>query len=152
CFVPRAGPTVKLVDFLRSLAEETCPQHIAEEVVIAIPKTVIVERHDKQVRPLQRLERGPAGGASDDSITERRSHVAENRGSEQEVADLVGLTLEYLFDEVVHDKAVVTGEVGDEAGYVVTTLKRQRGELQCRDPSFGASLERTDVVLGEVET
>ena len=52
---------------------------------------------------------------------------------------MVGLALQDLFDQVVDDVAVVAGEAGDEAGHVVTTLHRERRQLQRGDPAFGAA-------------
>jgi hypothetical protein len=49
---------------------------------------------------------------------------------EQEVADFLGLTFQYLFDEVVNNEAVVASEAGDESVDVVAALHRQRGQLQ----------------------
>ena len=40
----------------------------------------------------------------------------------RKLADLFGLTVEDLLDEVVDDVAVVPGKSGDEAGDVVTAL------------------------------
>ena len=43
----------------------------------------------------------------------------------RKLANIVGLTLPDLLDQVVDDVAVVAGEVGDEAGDVVSPLHRQ---------------------------
>ena len=56
-----------------------------------------------------------------------------------------GLALQDLLDQVVDDEAVVAGESGDEAGDVVTSLHRQRGQLERGDPAFGPALQRRDV-------
>ena len=55
------------------------------------------------------------------------------------------LTLQHLPDQVVDDVAVVAGEAGDEAGNVVSSLHRERRQLERGDPSFGASLQSGDV-------
>ena len=49
-----------------------------------------------------------------DRVAERAGQPLEDRGVEQEGADLVGLPVEHLLDEVVHDVPVVAGEAGDE--------------------------------------
>jgi hypothetical protein len=62
-----------------------------------------------------------------------------------------GLPSQDLFDEVVDDVAVIPGEPGDEAGDVVSSLHRQRGQLERGDPAFGASLQGRDVVRGQLQ-
>ena len=57
----------------------------------------------------------------------------------------LGLALQHLLGQVVDDVAVVPGEAGDEPGGVVASLHRQRRQLQCGDPPFGASLQRRHV-------
>ena len=63
----------------------------------------------------------------------------------RKLADLVGLTLQDLLDQVVDDVAVVPGEAGDEAGDVVSPLHRERRQLERGDPAFGAPLQRRHV-------
>ena len=67
------------------------------------------------------------------------------RRLEQEAPHLGALAVEHLPDEVVEDEAVVAGELGDEAGDVLSALHRERRELQRGDPSLGASFEHLDV-------
>jgi hypothetical protein len=40
---------------------------------------------------------------------------------------------------------------GDEAGDVVSSLQRQRGQLEGGDPAFGASLQGRDVARGQLQ-
>jgi hypothetical protein len=62
-----------------------------------------------------------------------------------------GLPSQDLFDEVVDDVPVVPREPGDEAGDVVSSLHRQRGQLERGDPAFGASLQGCDVARHQAE-
>ena len=57
-FEPVARSQVQLVDVLGQLVEQPGAQHLGEEVVIAVPLAVVVERHEEEVRPVQRLEGG----------------------------------------------------------------------------------------------
>ena len=66
-------------------------------------------------------------------------------------ADLVGLTLQDLLDEVVDDVAVVAREASDEASDVVAPLHRQAGQLQRCDPALGPVLQRRDVGVRQPE-
>ena len=85
-------------------------------------------------------------GRSGDGVAQRAAEPAEQRGLEQEVAHGAGLALQHLLDQVVDDVAVVPGEPGDEAGDVVPSLHRERGQLQRGDPALGALLQRGHVL------
>ena len=89
---------------------------------------------------------------SGDGVAQRAGEPFEDRGLEQEVADVGGLAGEHLLGEVVDDVAVVAGETGDERAGVLAALHRQRGQLQRGDPAFGACLERGDVALAQPQT
>ncbi len=65
-----------------------------------------------------------------DRVAQRGRQSVEDRGVQQEPAHVRWLPVEDLVGEVVHDEPVVTGEPGDELRAVVTTLERQRRELQ----------------------
>ena len=60
--VPGAGPSVELVDPLGLLVEQPRPEHVGEEVVVAVPEAAIVERDEEQVRPVEPLEHRLAAG------------------------------------------------------------------------------------------
>ena len=60
--VPPAGAPVQVGDLVGALVEQMGPQHVREEVVVAVPPTVVVERDHEQVGALQRLEHGLAAG------------------------------------------------------------------------------------------
>lgn len=57
--------------------------------------------------------------------------------------------MQYLFDQVIHDVPVVTGEPSDEPGHVLSARHRQGGKLKCGDPALGAPLEGKHVLCGE---
>ena len=81
----------------------------------------------------------------------------EHRGVEQEPANVVGLAVEHLLDQVVQDEAVAAGERVDEAGHPAgvpgagAAAGRESGQLQPGGPSLGAVLEGGDVRRIEVE-
>ncbi len=60
-----------------------------------------------------------------------------------------GLTLQDLFDQVIHDIAVVSGERPDKLGNVIAPAHRERRQLEPGDPAFGAVLQRGDVAQAE---
>ena len=145
---------MELGDVTGSLLEQVRVQHVAEQVVVAVPGAVAVERDQEQVRPVQRLEHrpaAPAAGQPADRVAQRPGEPVEDRGVEQEAAYVVGLAAQDLVGEVVDDEPVVAGEPGDEA----RTGRRGRAargrQLEGRDPALGPRLERRDVGVREAE-
>ncbi len=95
--------------------------------MITIPLAVIIERHDKEVASFQCFQSCITVLLAGDGIAERTMQLIEHRGLEQEVPDTIGLTLQNLFDQIVHDLAVVAGEGPDEAGNILVALHGKRG-------------------------
>ena len=63
--------TVQRRDAVGLLVEQARPQHVAEEVVVAVPPTAVVERDQEEVAPLERLEHGLAAVLAGDGIAQR---------------------------------------------------------------------------------
>jgi hypothetical protein len=143
---PVTGPDVQCTDAVGVLVEQSRPQHLAEEMVVAVPPTAVVERDQEEISALESLEHGLAAVLTGDGVAQRTREPAQDGRLQQEAAHLFRLTLEDLLDQVVHDEAVVPGEARDEARHVVAPLHRQRGQLQRRDPALGTSLQRGDLV------
>ena len=140
---------MKVWDFVGPLIDETCSQHIGEEMVVAIPPPLIVERNQEEVAPIQRFQHRLAAGLAGNGITQGTAQPAQDGGLQQEGLDQAGLTLHDLLDEIVDHIAIVASETGNEAGDIVAPLHRQRGQLQCRNPSLGAPLEGSHVRCGQ---
>ena len=60
CLIPVAGSPMQLGDEARLLVEQVGLEHIGEEVVVPVPTTLVVERDEKEVRPVERLQHGLA--------------------------------------------------------------------------------------------
>ncbi len=149
--VPLAGAAVQVCDLLGPLVEEMGPDDFGEQVVVAVPATVAVQRDEEQVGPVQVLEHVLAARVAGHGLAQRSAHPVEDRGLEQEVTHLRRLTVEHLFGQVVHDVAVVAGEGGDERRGVCAPPQGQRRELQGGDPALGAGLQRRDVARSDRE-
>ena len=54
-FIPRACPLMQARYLLRLRLHQVRLQHIGEKVMITIPLALVVQRHDKEVAPLQGL-------------------------------------------------------------------------------------------------
>ena len=126
-------------------------EHVGKEVVIAIPVALVIQRHDKEVASLQGLQAHAAPRLAGDGIAQRAIQPVENGGLEQEAADRFGLTLQDLFDQIVHDVPVVSSECPDEPGNILVALHGERGQLQAGNPAFGAVFQRGDIFRREVQ-
>ena len=152
--VPVAGPPVQLRDQVGVLAEQPGVQHVGEEVVVAVPRTLGVQRDQEQVVPLQVREHRGAPALSADGVAQGAGEPVEHRGPQQEVADVGRLTRQDLVGQVVQDEPVAAGERLDE----VRDLRpggdrpqRQCRELQAGDPALRATFEGGDVRDVEVQ-
>ena len=129
------------------LVRQVRAQHIAKEVVIAIPLAPVVERDQEQIGPVERLEHGLASVLLGDGVAQRAGQPIQHRGLQKEFAHVFRLTLQDLFDQVVDDVAVVTGEALDELRDVVSSLHRERCQLERGDPAFGPPRENGELGL-----
>ena len=92
-FVPFAGATVKHGGTFGDGAQQSRPQHVGEEVVIAVPLTPVVEGNDEEIRSLQHHEHRATTVMRGDRIAQRTAEAVEDRGLKEEVAHIVGLAL-----------------------------------------------------------
>ena len=99
-------------------------QRVGEEVVVAVPPALVVERDDEQVLALEGLEHRLTVGAAGQRVAEAAGQLVEHGGVEQERAHLVRLAVQHLLDEVVEDEPVAAGEGLDEPGDVAGRGRR----------------------------
>ena len=92
------------------------PEHVSKEVVIAIPLSPVIQRHNKEVAPLQRLQHFPALILIGDGVAQRPVQPGQYGGLQQEVAHILWLALQDLFDQKIEHKAMASGEGPDEIG------------------------------------
>ena len=60
-------------------------------------------------------------------------------------------TLQDLFNQVIDDVAVIFREAGNETSDVVSTPHRERSQLECGNPPFGALLQGGHVPCGQIK-
>ena len=72
------GPIANSAQELKSFVQQVRSQHIAEEMVVAIPTTAVIQRDQEQIRPLQRDESGPAVRLTGDRIAQRPAQTVED--------------------------------------------------------------------------
>ena len=106
---PGARAAMALADSRRiDLALQPPTQHIAEQVVKAVPVAFVVQGHQEQAHPLNEVEQTTTvarRGTTDQGITERRTEPFEDRDLEQELPQLRRLTIEHLVQQVAVHRA-----------------------------------------------
>ena len=75
------------------LVQKAHPQDVGEEVVVAIPPALVVQRDDEQVAALQVLERPLPCFWPVTASHRAAAQRVEDRGLQQEVADALRLAL-----------------------------------------------------------
>ena len=133
-------------------ARQSRPERLREQVLVAVPGALVVERDDEQVAALELLEHGAAVAASGEGVAECAGHLVEHGGRHEEVSNPVGLSAEHLLDQVVQDETVAAGKGIDAPQRVNATAHRQRCELQPSRPAFGPRIQGQDVVRAEIQT
>src|SRR3954447_21312683 len=93
---PAAGGGVQLGDPVRTLRAQPGLQGVGEEVVVAVPGPVVVERDDEHVLALECLEELTCAGPSRDRLTQWSRQLLKDRGLQEEVAYVVALAVEDL--------------------------------------------------------
>ena len=76
-----------------------------------------------------------------DRVAERAGKLAQDRGPQEEEPVFLGLAVQDLVDEVVHDVAMGAGHRRDQARHVSAPLEGDGDQLQPDDPALGAGLE-----------
>jgi hypothetical protein len=133
------------------LLHQARAENVRKEVMVAKPVASIVERNDEQVSSLQSLQQRVASLLAGDGIAQRTTQPLENGGLEQEAPDTFGLTLQDLFDQIVHDVPVVSSESPDEPSNVLSPPHRECRQLEPRDPALSAVFQCSDVFRREVQ-
>ena len=104
---------------------ESLPQQISEEMVIAVPTPLVVQRDDEQVGAFEIFQGCLPGSrrGEQNGITKGAAHAVEDRGAQQERLDAFGLLSQDFFHQIVQHEMVAAGERSDEAGGVLLSLQ-----------------------------
>ena len=140
---------MQLTDPVGIAGGQTGAHGVGEQVVVAVPPALVVERDDEQVLALEGLQHRLTVGATGQGVAEVAGQLVEHGRVEQERAHVVRLPVQNLLDEVVQDEPVASGEGLNELSDVSRSVggagmgpRRQRGQLQPSRPPLGARLER----------
>ena len=133
---PPGGPPVQRRHFFGQRPAQLQPQQIREQVVVAKPRALGVERHDKRVGVLQFQQDPFRARAAGQQIGQFTVDPVEHGGAQQQILDVVRLALQHLGDQVLGDRPVAAGELRDETLRVGVTGQRDRRQPQARRPPF----------------
>ena len=124
-------------------------QQVGEQIVVAVPRPLLITRYQEQVGLLELSQHDPAVLPAGHRITQRSGQSAQNGGLQQEGLDVSRLPVEHLLAEIVQDKPVTAAEGSHEAGDVIAATHGQRRHLQAGDPALGAGVQHGNVGFGE---
>ncbi len=149
--IPRARATMQVGNEVRGISLELGQQQIAKQVVVAEPRSVLVERDHEQVRALQLPQDLLAVVAFGDGIAQRSGQPREDGGAHQEMADRTRLREDDLVPQVVDQEALVGRKLLQNALAVRGAPQRQRREVQSRHPTLGPALQSGHLGRCQVE-
>ena len=135
---PGHRPAVERSDRVRFAALELGAQQLAEEMVIAVPLALAVERDHEAVRALEPLELICRSCRLEHRIAQRAAHALQHRRVLEEARLLRRQPGQELEAEVVGDEAVVAGDVRDARRARRPRPLRQRREVQAGGPALRA--------------
>ena len=151
---PAAGPPVEGGHRLGAgLAGQPGAQHVGEQVVVAVPDPLVVQRHQEQVGPLQLLQDRLAvpGGGGQQRIAQRGAQPVEHAGGQQKASGRGRPAVQHLGRQVVGHQAVPAGEGGHERRRVGPVAQRQPGQLEPGRPALGALDQRRHLRVGQAQ-
>ena len=149
---PGRDSSVQTRDEIGLGALELGAQQLPEQVVIPIPVTRHVQGHHKQVVALDLLQDRRRARGLQHRVAQRTAESSQDRGAQQEAAQLRRLPVEDLGHQIVDDMAVIARERPDERGGITTIGKREGGKVEACSPPFGASVQKLNVSVSQVQS
>ncbi len=121
-------------------------QHVAEEVVEAVPASRAIERQQEEVGLLDLGDHRRRIVPFEDGVAQRGAQALQDRGPKEEGQPALGLLRQELLGEEVDDAAVV-GRAGDVV--LVGRAEREGCEGDHGGPAFGAVDDRLECATVE---
>ena len=136
-------------------------QQIGKEVVIAIPRALIIQGHQKEVCPFQVFQNGSRIGRESEigsllSTFHLESRLSHHRGGlsgapksrlQKKMLDFWRLAGQDLLQQVVQNVAVGAREAFDEPEHVLAIPHGESRHLQAGNPAFGTLFEQRPPIL-----
>ncbi len=136
-------------DEVRATATQLALQQVGEEVMIAIPAPLVVQRNKEEVGRQQALQQVGAVAAPGHGIAQVAVQPGQNRGVQQELLHRGRLAGQHLLGQVAQDEAVGSAEGLDKGRGIGAALQGKAGQLQAGGPPLGARGETGQVRLGQ---
>jgi hypothetical protein len=108
-----------------------------------------VQRDQEEVRALDLGNPFVRPIGLEQRVAKRSIEAIQDRGLDQEPAQLLGLPTQHLFHQIVREMPLLAGERGDEFGSVVARTEREPGQVQARDPTLGAFEQQLELAVLE---
>jgi hypothetical protein len=143
---PRRGPPVELRCLLGKLRAQLGAQQLGEQRVVAMPGAVLVERRREHAAVRQPRQHLVAVRRPREGVGKLGAEPLDDRGAQEELAQLRRLACQHLADEVVADRRVGAREVLDEVARFGVLLQRQCRQAQRGRPSLRAAPEHREVL------
>jgi hypothetical protein len=148
---PDGGARVQRLDLVRELHAQLGAQQLGEQLVVAVPDAVLVERRREHAAVLEPGDHRVTVGAAGERIGHLGVERLDDRRAQEERAEVRRLVRERLADEVVADGHVGPGEAVDERARVGMVAQRDRGQPQRGRPSLGPPPELPEVLRRELD-
>ncbi len=103
--------------------------------------TLVIEREQKQVRRLERIDPGPRIRPVRDEVAQPRAHPRQDRRFQQELTRVRVQSRQDLALEELDDIAVHAREALRDRSRPVFSLHAQRSQLQARNPTLRPFVE-----------
>src|SRR5215211_4545599 len=144
---PHARPFAQGGHQVGLAAPELVEQQLGEEMVVAVPLSLLVQRNHEQVGVSELAQESARTLPTRDRIAQRASHRPQYRSLEQKLPHLLGEVRQNLLSQEGDDVAVAAAERLDEGMLVLLVLQGEGGEVDPRRPPFG-TLEQHREVIG----
>ena len=146
---PPGGDGVQARQLLRGGPSQLECEQIREQVVVAKPGSLRVQRDHERACVFE-LGEDPVGSrASRQPVSERSVDPVEYRSSQQQPSHLLRLTLEHLGQQVFGHRPLAAREAPCEVLGVRIPGHRESREPQTRRPPLGRPHERLERVVGQ---
>jgi hypothetical protein len=143
--VPGARPPVQDRRQRRLGHPQLVLEQLAEQVVVAVPGTLIVQRDQEEVGALQPVEDPGRVPALGDGVAQWRRQSLQDRRAPQERLDLGRLGMQQLGPQIVDDVPARAGEGRHAGARIRVVLEGERRQLQPGGPALGALVQPDQV-------
>ncbi len=141
---PSGGSPVQHRYFRGQRPAQLQPQEIREQVVVAKPGPLGVQRFDESVGVLEAQQDPFRARSAGQQVGQLAVDPIEQGGAQQQILDVGRLAVQHLGEQVLGDHAVAAGELRDEPLRVGVISQGDRREPQARRPPLGPLVQQRD--------